>query len=304
MRRGFELSGHRGARGLWPENTLAGFAGALRLGVDALELDVVLTADGVPVVLHDLTLDPDLVRGPDGLWLASPGPAANTLDLADLQRLDIGRARPGSRVARTYPRQASADGETVPTLAAVFRLAAAHPSVRLEVELKTDPILPDLSPEPRTLAELVLAEAEVAGVTDRMTLRSFDWRGLHCAAALWPSVPLCFLTRTADATMLRAVRAAAGRRNADWAPTFAELTPGLIAEAQRIGLAVKPWTVNQPDDMARLIAWGVDGLCTDVPDLARAAMAEAGLAVPPSMPAPYGSSVICALHGAGPPSAG
>ena len=282
MSRHFELSGHRGARGLWPENTLVGFAGALRIGVDALEMDVALTADGVPVAAHNLRLDPDLARWADGAWLDPPGPALCRMTLAALRRLDVGRARPGSATAAGFPRQCPADGERVPTLAELFRLAAAHPGVRLDVELKTDPSLPDLSPDPSDLAERVLAAADAAGVAERITLRSFDWRGLRWAARLRPGLPLCFLSVPADAETLRTVMEEAGGA-AEWAPGFAALTPALIADAQRAGIAVKPWTVNRRADMARLIAWGVDGFCTDDPDVARDVMAEAGLPLPPIM---------------------
>ena len=79
MRRTIDLQGHRGARGLFPENTLSGFAAALAIGVDSFELDVAVTADGVPVVSHDAALNPDLARGPDGAWLTAPGPLIRTL---------------------------------------------------------------------------------------------------------------------------------------------------------------------------------------------------------------------------------
>ncbi|HEY7513434.1 MAG TPA: glycerophosphodiester phosphodiesterase family protein, partial [Vicinamibacteria bacterium] len=70
-----DLQGHRGARGLAPENTIAGFALALGIGVTSLELDVLLTRDGVVVVGHDPRLNPDVVRGPDGAWLTPPTPS-------------------------------------------------------------------------------------------------------------------------------------------------------------------------------------------------------------------------------------
>ncbi len=283
--RHFELSGHRGARGLWPENTLAGFAGAVALGVDALEFDVVLTADGVAVVSHDLRLDPDLARGPDRAWLPSPGPAVRAMTLAELCRFDVGRARPGGTVAAAHPRQVAADGERVPLLAQVFGFAARHKGVRLEVELKTDPGQPELSPDPVALADTVMATAIQAGVADRVALRSFDWRGLLHAAECWPELRLAFLTDDASRSVLAQVREAAGGRAADWAPDFARLSPELIEEAHGRSLQVKPWTVNRRRDMARLIAWGVDGFCTDDPDVARRVMAEAGLQVPSALPA-------------------
>lgn len=99
----FELQGHRGARGLFAENTLAGFAATLALGVDAIELDVAVTADGVPVVFHDVALSPDLARGPDGAWLEGPGPLIHALSAAEVARYDVGRARPGGSVARGFP---------------------------------------------------------------------------------------------------------------------------------------------------------------------------------------------------------
>src|SRR6266536_4233563 len=92
----FDLQGHRGARGLAPENTLAAFARALSLGVNTLELDTVVTRDGVVVVSHDAALNRDLTRGPDGRWLEAPGPLILTLTRAELRRYDVGRVRPGS----------------------------------------------------------------------------------------------------------------------------------------------------------------------------------------------------------------
>src|SRR5689334_7880056 len=101
----FDLQGHRGARGLAPENTLAAFSRALAIGVTTLELDVAVTRDDVLVVSHDPLLNPDLVRGPDGRWLSSAGPAIRTLTLAELKRYDVGRVDPASRYARQFPQQ-------------------------------------------------------------------------------------------------------------------------------------------------------------------------------------------------------
>jgi len=101
--RPFDLQGHRGARGLAPENTLAAFARALSLGVTSLELDTVVTADGVVVVSHDALLNPELTRDAEGRWLEAPGPAIFGLTAEALRRYDVGRARPGSRTALAFP---------------------------------------------------------------------------------------------------------------------------------------------------------------------------------------------------------
>ena len=114
MTRRIELHGHRGARGLFPENTLAGFAGALAIGVDVLELDVAVTADDVVVVTHDPRLNPDLTRDRNGAWLAAPGPPIRSLRAARAGGYDVGRIGPGTAYARQYPDQVPHDGARNP----------------------------------------------------------------------------------------------------------------------------------------------------------------------------------------------
>ena len=101
----FDLQGHRGARGLAPENTLPAFATALSIGVSTLELDLAMTSDGVLVVSHDSRLNPAHTRGPDGAFLDGEGPAIRSLTLAQLQRYDVGRLKPGTAYAAAFPEQ-------------------------------------------------------------------------------------------------------------------------------------------------------------------------------------------------------
>jgi glycerophosphoryl diester phosphodiesterase len=288
----FELQGHRGARCLFPENTLEGFAATLALGVDAIELDVALTADGVAVVTHDSVLNPDITRGPDGAWLTVPGPSIRSLRAAELQQYDVGRLRPGSRYAALYPDQAAHDGARIPTLADVWTLTSIS-GVRIDAEVKTQPDQPGLTASPAELADVVVSTAMAYGAMARLTIRSFDWRGVRHLQRMHRHIPLVWLTspRTvADAALWwdgptardfngsvpRAVAASAGA-GGGWAPDHVGLTQEEVAEAHDLGLRVLPWTVNLPADMARLIAWGVDGLCTGRSDLAHQVMREAGL---------------------------
>jgi glycerophosphoryl diester phosphodiesterase len=99
----FDLQGHRGARGLAPENTLAGFARALSLGVTTLELDTGVTADGIVVVTHDPELNPDLTRDARGRFLDAPGPPIAQLTYEQLRAYDVGRLRPGAAYAARFP---------------------------------------------------------------------------------------------------------------------------------------------------------------------------------------------------------
>ena len=98
-----DLHGHRGARGLFPENTLAGFAGALAIGVDVLELDVAMTADDVVVVTHDPRLNPDITRTANGAWLDAPGAAIRSLHAVELAAYDVGRIRRTAAYATLHP---------------------------------------------------------------------------------------------------------------------------------------------------------------------------------------------------------
>ena len=121
----FDLQGHRGARGLAPENTLAGFRKALEVGVSTLELDLGLTRDGVLVVSHDPVLNADVARGPDGQWIAAPGPAIADADARRAPALRRGPPGPSEPVRQQWPQQAAADGERIPTLAEVVALVRA-----------------------------------------------------------------------------------------------------------------------------------------------------------------------------------
>jgi glycerophosphoryl diester phosphodiesterase len=284
MTRTFELQGHRGARGLFPENTLEGFAATLALGVTSIELDVAVTSDGVAMVVHDPALNPDITRDENGVWLDGTGPAVVTLTAAMVARYDVGRLRPGSALAATYPDQHPQDGFRIPTLAALFALTAGS-GVVVDVELKTSAEHPALSVSPVAMANTVLADAAAANALDRLAVRSFDWRGLRHLRHVSPKLRLAWLTgQNGDSEAwpaLVASEAAGAPFTPTWAPAHASLTRSALAAAHAFGLRVVPWTVNAPEDMARLIAWGVDGLCTDRPDLARSAMHAAGLPLPP-----------------------
>jgi len=262
----FLIEGHRGARGLWPENTLPGFAGAMALDVDTIEIDVAMTRDGVVVATHDLHLNPDLTRDGD-LWLAATGPAVWRLDAAELARFDVGRARPGGVTAGQFPQQRACDGARIPQLAEVMRLAR-NGRCLVDVELKTDPARPELTPHPAAMCDAVVAVARACGMLERLALRSFDWRGLRHARDRWPEVRLTWLS-VAGGLGPDQVAQETGARGGTWGPEFDALGSEEVARAQAFGLRVVPWTVNAVADMDRLRSWGVDGICTDRPDLAR-----------------------------------
>lgn len=302
----FDLQGHRGARGLAPENSLPGFARALAIGVTTLELDLGVTADDKLVAIHDSRLDPAVTRGPDGRWLAEPTPAVRSLTLEQLRALDIGRIDPASRYARRFPEQQPRDGARIPTLDEVVALAeaAGASAVRFNIETKLDPRHPELTPAPADFARLVVDEIRRLGIAPRTTVQSFDWRTLRAVQALAPEIATACLTvqqpwldnlergkpgpspwtagfdlEAVGGGVPDLVRAAGCRI---WSPAHEDLHLLALSEARAMKLAVIVWTVNDPTTMEALIDGGVDGIITDYPDRLRRLLQRKGLPVPPA----------------------
>lgn len=294
----FDLQGHRGARGLAPENTLAAFDRAMQIGVTTLETDVHLSADGILVLSHDPRIHADLARDAQGAWLKAPGPLLRDLTLAQIQAYDVGRQQPGTAYARGFPLQQPVDGQRIPTLAALFEKVheLGADSVRFNIEVKMNPHQPEETPPFEQIVDALLAQVKQSGMEGRVTIQGFDWRALQRVQQRAPGVPTAYLSAQAPrfntiadgawtaglrlaehGTLPKMVKAAGGTI---WSPNYYDLSARLVEEAHALGLQVLPWTVNEPSDMERLIGWGVDGLITDYPDRARALLRARGLPLP------------------------
>jgi glycerophosphoryl diester phosphodiesterase len=282
-----DLQGHRGARGLLPENTLPAFERALELGVTTLELDCGVTQDGIVVISHDRTLNPDIVRDAAGRWLDPPTPALRELTLEALQRYDVGRLRPGTAYAKRFSRQHALDGTHIPTLEALFDLVRTRGDtrIRFNIETKLSPVAAEETVAPEVFVRAVLGVIHKARVEKRVTIQSFDWRTLRLVQSEAPGIPTAYLSaeRTSPhnvappsqwtagfqvsdygGSLPRTIKAAGGTI---WSPYHADLTQEALREAQALGLKVIAWTVNSEPDMRRLLEWGVDGIISDYPDL-------------------------------------
>jgi len=301
-----DIQGHRGARGLAPENTLPAFAKALTLGVNTLELDCAITRDDVVVVSHDPALNPDITRGPDGKWLQQSGPAIRSLTFQELQRYDVGRTNPASVYGKRWPEQKPVDGTRIPRLADVFALVrkSGNEAVRFNIETKISPLEPGATTAPEDFARKLVAAVRAGGMARRATIQSFDWRTLAVVQKEAPEIPTVYLTvqkgfmdsiqadqpqspwtagyRFRDhGSVPRMIKAAGG---AVWSPYSGDLTRETVREAQALGLKVVVWTVNEPAGMRRMIEWGVDGIISDRPDLLRQVAGEMGVVLPRSTP--------------------
>ena len=286
-----ELQGHRGARGVLPENSLPGFQHAIAEGMDCLELDIAMTRDKQIVVTHDPGLNPDITRkGKD--WV-SERTLIKSLAAADLKAFDIGGIKPGTDYANRFPDQRSIDGLRMPLLSEVFALpeVRSDASLCLDIEIKTTPTDEDATFPPEEIAEALVAAIDKAGLRKRSRIRSFHWRGLVHVRKIAPDIPTAFLT-AARRWLNNLEKGLPGKSNwlagldiddfggsppraishlggAVWAPHWRDLTKEDLAQAQKLGLKVIVWTVNEEDDIRRMIEMGVDGITTDFPARAR-----------------------------------
>ena len=278
--RPFEVQGHRGARGLRPENTLAGIACALEIGVASIECDVALSVDDAVVLSHDAAVPS----------LAEPIPVAR-LRLAELRRVDMGDAgRPATDAVAAFRSEPGQRMATLGGALALLELFAAN-NVRLDVEIKSarhsDPHW-----DAAHVVDRVLSEMRAYGAIERCSLRSFDVDVLHEGRSRCPLLRRVLLVGTTADRVPAALAVDADIRPAEVVAQAVELeavavAPGrslvtaeLVARAHAAGLPVIPWTINDPERVRELLAAGVDGVCTDRPDLVRATLAAQDVQLP------------------------
>jgi glycerophosphoryl diester phosphodiesterase len=282
--------GHRGAAGLKPENTLSGFAKALELGADAIELDILMTADKKLVVHHDFRLKHELTRQSTGSWLATQATkAVIDMTVKQLQEFDVGRLKPGTRYASKYPQQIPSDGESIPMLRDVIQLIkeSDNTSIELWIEIKPPPDRPQLTP-PETVADHVVALLREYQFTQRVKILSFDWRSLIHIQTIAPTIPTIYLTSenkqfkaasflnpwesdwTAgfdigeyDGSIPRTIHAAGGSW---WAPKYTQVQAKQVQEAHKLGLCVAVWTPDSKKAFRQMLRMGVDAIITNRPD--------------------------------------
>lgn len=291
------IYGHRGARGVLPENTMEGFAYLRQIGADAVELDVQNTADGVPVVIHDPLIPAQLARDPQGGWLDAPGPLVHALTAEDLRRYDIGRLNPNHRYAKRFPLQRPIDGARVPLLTEFLEWAGPDPSMTVNIEIKSHAHSTELGDSPQVLVETMLAALERHPLRAPCVISSFDWRVLSTLRAIAPDMPRAYLSCEdpgSENNIFKGSPYMDGLSLADhggslprliaaqgahcWNTYHKDVTAQRVTEAHDLGLAVNVWTVNDTAEMQAMIDMGVDGVITDYPQTTMDLLAEASAA--------------------------
>jgi glycerophosphoryl diester phosphodiesterase len=262
----FDLQGHRGARGLLPENTLPAFGLALEIGVRTLELDVGISADHRLVVSHDSVMSRDICSHADGTKVTAE------IRLFDLPYEEIALFDCGARGNSKFPDQKQM-GVRKPLLEEVIRFEKDHSAALgrapafWNIETKSTPAGDGrLHPGPESFASLLYAVLRPNGILDRTVVQSFDVRTLQVLRAMDPSLRLALLVEAEQAEQLDENLKLLGFVPEVYSPDHKVLTQGLVGRIKAAGMKTIPWTVNEPARMVELLQMGVDGFITDYPD--------------------------------------
>ena len=252
-----QVQGHRGSRGTHPENTLPAFDEAVLSEADWVELDLVLTKEGVPVVTHDPVVSVDFCFDANKKPLTRLIPIKH-LSLTRLKSFDCGSV-PNPR----FPEQKPVPGTKMPTLEEVFLWTQRYPdkSIRFNLELKMTAPKKSLEPDPRKFVESVVRLIRKYKRTEQDVMQSFDLRVIKIAKEMEPTLKLSVLFERP--TSICETTKGLGAQMAS--PNFALVTSQLVEECHRLGLEVHPWTLNLEAEWKKASSLGVDGIITDYP---------------------------------------
>ncbi len=272
--RSFDLQGHRGARGLMPENTIPAMLKAIDLGVTTLEMDVVITADRQVLVSHESWMNADICLDSSGKEMSSS--RGKQLNIYELRYADILTFDCGSKKNNRFPEQEKLPVHK-PLLDDLIQVCERYtrernlPPVRYNIEIKSSPAGDRKDhPLPDEFADLVLGVLQKRGIPERATIQSFDMRPLQYLRQLNAPVKLAFLTETEQD--IDAVIKYLGFIPDIYSPYYKFVDETLVAHCRRLNMLLIPWTVNEPEQLQKMIGLGVDGLITDYPDRAKAVL--------------------------------
>jgi glycerophosphoryl diester phosphodiesterase len=251
-----EIQGHRGARSVRPENTLAAFKYALEIGVDVLELDTVVTKDNILIVSHDPLVNTEICKIPADSKI-KPGMPFYNLSLAEVKTLDC-----GTLINPKFPAQVPSPGEKIPTLEEVLELVKGNDNIRLNIETKIMAAAPELTPSPREFSSLIIELLKLHKLEKRAVIQSFDYRTLIESKKLFPSMKTAFLAYGSyfDFTILLE-----SFPFDIYSPNYQWITKEMVDKFHMKGVEVIPWTANDKAAWEYLLQIGADGIITDDP---------------------------------------
>ncbi len=267
----FDKEGHRGCRGLMPENTIPAFKKAIDVGVTTLEMDVVITKDKQVILSHEPFFNHEITTKPDGNYVEeNEEKSLNIYQMTyeQTQQFDVGM-KPHPR----FPKQQKMAAHK-PKLADVidsaesYTKAKALPSVQYNIETKTKPETDDTyHPKPEEFVELLMAVIKEKKIEERVIIQSFDIRTLQYLHKNYPTIKTAYLFEPPSLQSLSERLKQLGYTPAIYSPDYNTVTPDVIKECKDAGIKVIPWTVNDVEKMKELKQMGVDGIISDYPNL-------------------------------------
>ncbi len=265
----FDLQGHRGCRGLLPENSIPAFVRAIDLDVNTLELDVVITADGDVLVSHDPFMSHEICLMPDGSRiLESQEKELNIYKMttAQAQSFSCGEiANPHFREQHTMKVYKPLLSEVIDSVESYLK-SNNLPPVNYNIETKCTPQGDNIfHPGPEAFADSVLSVILSKGIESRSYIQSFDVRTLQHLKTTNAPVKLVLLVENILGTRKNLKQL--GFKPDVYSPYYMLLTARNVKSLQKKGMKVIPWTVNEVNDMKSLITMGVDGIITDYPNI-------------------------------------
>lgn len=268
---GFDKQGHRGARGLMPENTWPAMRTALDLGVTTLEMDVVITKDKKVVLSHEAWFGKDITTKPDGTFIGEREERKfniNWMTYEDVKTFDVGM-KPHPR----FPKQQKIK-VVKPLLSELIdsvkqdMMTRRRPFPWYNIETKTNPQFDGVfHPKPDEFVELLMAVIKEKGIEDRVIIQSFDFRTIQYLHQKYPTIPVAMLIELDDQRTFEDQLKALGFTPAIYSPAYELVTEDLIKKCHKKKIRIIPWTVNTKEEIERLKKMGVDGVISDYPDL-------------------------------------
>ena len=277
-----KIYGHRGARGVLPENTLESFKYLFENNIYAYETDILISKDFIPVITHDFRLDPSYTKDINDNWIEDENIKIIDLTYDQILQFDVGKLNKLSKYGRKFINQKSLQNQKIPKLSELLKLTSDNivEDLLINLEIKSTPIEKNLTPEPDEMVKIIIDEVSRSNLEDRIIYSSFDWRVLREIKERDSKIPRAYLTSGArgkiydkspwlDFTPLHngvelpeLIKALGGSA---WHPNYKDVNKEIVQISHDKGLPVNVWTVNRESDMLRMIDYGVDGIMTDYP---------------------------------------
>lgn len=267
----FDKQGHRGCRGLMPENTIPAMINAIDLGVTTLELDVVITKDKKVILSHEPWFGREITTKPDGTYMGEKEERRYNIywmTYEETQTFDVGM-KPHPR----FPKQQKMKA-TKPLLSAVIdsvnkaMMTRRRPPLYYNIETKSNPEGDGVfHPKPDEFVELLMGVIKEKGIEDHVIIQSFDFRTLQYLHVKYPAIKTAMLVEDFDKKPLEEQIMKLGFTASIYSPHFSLVNEALIKQCHAKGMKLIPWTVNDKAKIAELKKMGVDGIITDYPDL-------------------------------------